>query len=1277
MGGMVASMGQDPNSDGAEDGHHNAPGPMAPSVPGTLKIEFGKAISLDIPRERFPLVTTLTSEGYGYFVRNMPAIWLQAEGCPPPLDMPIYNQSLSIGNHYLRRHGFAVSHVDEDGWPVAQKPKILSLGPTTLPVNREIAPTTQHGCYSMLERPLGEACAARNFSNMGFDAIVANDFAQYYTPQELAWLIYNNGPLHAWQMQYEKVSGHLCGNEVFYVLNDENGNVRISYGKHIQSIGSNMAWLRHGSKYVSFEVGDVEVSGTLAATVSLRQGEWALYKLVFLEDVMWPQPVADSDSSTMMSDSYYGRMTALERHFVVGSPSNDIVSFPMELSNVVLWSHGSQIYCFTSGGTLWYVDKALVYSTADWIAYKPRVATTFAGIQAYARVQARSYRAKPEQTHRIVGLSAALGFVLNVDTEISALLAMVHTRKKHLDLLNNLLAFNTHKINSPWPILKILAWVVLFVVIFAIWQLNLELGEPYQYFYTAAPFGRPDINYIQYLCSFIYDKFLMFGGWYVVFGVAFVLSLLWWLLPTFRWHISTVDHLVKRSMAWMFVSQAREYVGKILGHFPPGSPPFHFHHQLPLSKVVVVPAVVSQKKGIAPKPALEIGADTHPEDVENDQPIFWYDDTSIEEDSVPPYWHLDPSDSGSSYFMIHSAVPTAPPLPARPVPLRDPHSGTKVQALWKDILVGGTRTMQLTMVRKQAREMFAVHRPPLAPLLTVEDVLKKFRDGEYDSSLVLELPKSDAHYDESESSDFLVPYGVCTDLGGPILPLVSPGTLIIAFCERMGIKRPADDDVLFQEALVDYKQALFDMYLNPTTLCTTAKVFCTEPIRPLTWAQWQSKFSTGKRKSHERALVEIREGARIRTSSVVHVKKEVLLKGRILDDVQTFKRPRIISAKHRTYDVVEAPWSAAKQLRQAEIMDETHFIIFGGVSAYHVGRRVNAKISKLRELGFNDSEHCLFIISQDTKDHDGSTKRQQRKAHFDLEEKLGRDEVGLAARRETAIYSGADHQGFKVMVDSAISSGESTTLSNNTDITGANVIAGLRRCEKAGLKIVWDMSFAVVCGDDADVFVVTLKQNFRAYEDCYTHYHAEIGFRLELTIHDGIENLARAGFCSARFIRFVDVRTGELTLYLLPMIGRCFAKLGWFVNPNPALVHQSYKGDLISRAVQFYPLQVMRRFFMALYDKAHAVNATKAILTRTAVELHMGEADFAGETDSMHLMECPETYEDLEIAYGMGFSGHIDSACHAFTSQPFGTIVSDEIIGTFMDYDEFQDDHIF
>lgn len=1185
-------------------------------VAGDTRVEYNTV--------KMELSVHLVQSALQYFNRNFPTCDFVPTQDVWPVESPVYVQACMAGAHFIRRFlAKTIIHVDPEGWPLPQWPKFMSLGPvpSTLECARSIAQPDHYG-FLVSHSTAIDVCSAYDANNVGFEAIIAIDYIQYYSPEELAYLIFMNGDLYCWQMSYDKVSGHLCNNEVSYVMHNEEGDLRFAYGHGVTSVGNNLSWIRTGSKHVAFSRRGHDISGMLAVTALIRCGEWRLYHVRFLEGQRWPLPVRDNDLEGMMSDSYFGRMDGLERHFVAGMPAHDLVTYPLALSNVKLYSYGSQIYCFGSGRTLWYVDKALVYSCADWIAYKPRTANSFAGIQSYARVAARQYRARPEQTHRIVGLSAMLGFSLNVEHEIAALVAMVHKNKKQLDLLNNLLAFTTHNVNPFQQLLKVFLMVFVLLIILSLGEFHLQLGEPFSWMYTGAVYGRPDVNYIAILFDRAIWFFVYLQLYWVFVAAALFIGVLWFFEPGYKWRTSTVDHLSRASMWLRAIAGAPRW--RILGFFPPGAPSFDFSHSLPLRKVVVDLLQDTPLHSKAVVADLVIHHDEHPEDSHLPMPDPYASNDLLQD----PVFH-------SEIDLASGVVASAPELhllsqhPRLPVltaanfraPVAD-HFSTPLLAEVQGLFNRGVKNVSLVYARKTARDVFAVYREPLRPKLSFTDVMVKYNSKNYDNSLLVFPPTTDGQWDEMESFDYLVPVGCVTDAGHPIIPHVDAGTLIVAFCERMGKPRARQDDPAYLRALADHERNLSQAYFHPRERCSTAKAFLQDGIiHALSDEQWDAKFSSGKRKRHEAARVKLRAGAKVVTKSVVHIKKEVLLKG-VNDDVQTFSRPRIISAKDATYDVVEAPFTGAKQIRQAEIFDETHYILFGGISSTDMGRRVASKLNRI-PVG-----RRIIVEGQDTNDHDGSYTRKVKAAYTRHQVRLGRTPQSAAVVSETEIYRARDHNGSQMEVDSAVSSGVSATLCENTDLTAVNMVSGW---DATMLDIDWEYSFVVACGDDGMSVIVLPEDDVSDIDAALKSYkqkHLDLGYTLEVEWVEGVNNLSKIQFCSARFVSVTD-STGKFTLYLMPNIGRCFAKLGWFANPMPDTLDQCYRGDLLCRAVQFAPIKMLYECFSGMYEKLRRSDEPINRHVEFALKLSSDWIPY-----SVALVECPETWQDLAVAYG-------------------------------------------
>lgn len=1178
-----------------------------------------------VNRRNFRLYAHFGKSEFAVFRRNYS--FADFEAVPMPLNVPNpnYFQALHCGAQHL--------------FDIGPRGRVLAIGevPDYVPFERMIFQPTHFGHYYHASNPRSVVTNAVDAGNAGFDYCLSLNTISQYTNEEIAFLCFQNNYVDSYQLVYEKVSGHLCGNDVFYVMHDADQHMRVTIGKSTQVVVSAQTWLRDGSVPVAFfNFTGARVSGILYATRIAQHGEWHHIRYHFADGADWPPPVRDPDASTMMADSYYGRMAAVERHFVAGSSLHDIVSFPMYLSNAIFMSFGTQVYAFATDGTLWYVDKALVYSCADWIAFKPRNATTFAGVQAYARVQARSYRAKPEQTHRIVGMSAALGFVLNLQTEIGTLLSIVSKNRKQIDLLNSLIAFNKVEVNPIKPILKglfLLAFVWLFV---AIAWLHVELGEPYRWLYTGAAFGRGDVNFFTYIGDYIVFTFEYLRLWLALITLLCAALLAHVFRLRHVWNISTVDHLVPKRLhqwfSWIWGKQPRVLPGARGDFLPPGAPDEPMGHPVLPARGYRLGGPIEPSSGTRPVPNVHQDSDHH-----------------SEVDSIS--WHPEPNDE--AWHMSVSSLPQR----GVEVVVDDPHVGTELQAMWRDLMSGKRKAVELGMVRKNARGKFGTWRAPVRSILPFSEMVRKYDVGEYEASLEVEDSGFDAKDDEGESNDFLVPYGVATELGGPILPHVSTDQLIIAFCERAGVPRPIRD-AAFDTYLARYQQALLDIMLFPTTLCSTAKPLrLADPIPEMAYDDWNAGFSDGKRRVHNLAKEELARGAEVRYKSIVHQKKEVLLKGRVLSDEQSFRRSRLISAMHATFDVVESPWSASKQLRQVEMWDDTHWVLFGGVASYVIGPRVQKKLDRI------PNDRRVFIVSKDTKDHDGSLTHEVNDIHCAVEERLGRSGASLTAVKAVSKYVARTHDGHHFLVDSMVRSGKSDTLSRNCDITASNTLQALRECERRGLDIDWESSFTIVCGDDEVPVVVTLFGDFRDYEQVYVQAHLDGGFRLEMTIFEGRENICRAAFCSSYFVRVK--RGGALTLMLMPMIGRMFCKLGWFVNPNPDNVALAIKGDYISRRAQYNYIPSLARMFDTLIQKAHSNSPGQAVTRHSFYDLHVDEK--FGELWS--IAHCPETDEDLQAIYGPDALTSLQSVCDSFASAPWNTLVSPDALGWFIDID--------
>jgi len=1207
--------------------------PQAPAV-GANQYNLGTDDEpIAVNRQPYQLRTHFVKSEFSVFRRNFQhALFVPVEN-PVSTACPNYFQSLHCGAEVLL-----------DANP---RGRVLALGevPGYFPHARMIFQPTHYGHHYNISNPQSVVTHAIHQDNAGYDYCVSLNTVSQYTNEELAFLCFQNNHVDSFQLIYEKVSGHLCGNEIFYVMHDADQHMRVTLGKSTQVVVSAQTWLRDGSLHVSFvNVGGAVVSGMLYAARVAQHGEWHHIRYRFIEGALWPPPVRDPDASTMMADTYYGRMAAVERHFVSGSSMHDIVSFPMYLSNAIFMSFGTQVYAFAIDGTLWYVDKALVYSCADWVAFKPRNAITFAGIQAYARVQARSYRAKPEQTHRIVGMSAALGFVLNVETEIGTLLSIVSKNRKQIDLLNSLIAFNNVQVNSVLPILKTVGYLLLIWLFVAIGWLHADLGEPYKWLYTASVFGRPDVNYASYLLDYAFFTIAYLRLWIALLVGVITLAFLYSLRLRYVWNISTVDHLVSKRLhtlsSWIWSFRYSLPVPRRGDFLPPGAPDDPMNHPVLPIRAFRLGEPAEASSGVRPLPDFHLDVDTHSELRAVD-------------------WHPQPNEEGSGIALPRSVDP------AVEVVVDDPQVGTEVQAMWRDLLSGQRKAVELAMVRRTARLKFGTWRAPTRSTLSLAEVMRRYDTGFYEKSLEVDESGFDTKDDESESQDFLVPYGVATEMGGPILPHVSTDQLVIAFCERAGVQRPVKDDI-FLAFLGRYTQALNDIMFHPTTLCRTAKPLRdADPIPEMSYDDWNAGFSAGKRAVHNVAKRELDAGEGVHYKSVVHQKKEVLLKGRVVTDDQTFRRSRLISAMHRTFDVVESPWSAMKQLRQAELWDDTHFVLFGGLASYVIGPRVYSKMSRI------PASSRVFIISKDTKDHDGSLTHEVNTIHCEVEEKLGRSGASLEAVRAVTKYEARDHNGMRIRVNSMVRSGKSDTLSRNCDITASNTVQALRECERAGCDIDWEYSFTVVCGDDELVVVVTTVSDFRDFEAVYVLAHEQGGFHLELEIFEGRENLCRASFCSGYFVRVIHMSVE--TYILMPMIGRMFCKLGWFVNPNPDNVALAIKGDYISRRAQYNYVPLVARMFDALIQKADRAMPGRAVTRHNFYDLHVDEK-FSTLWGVRH---TPETDEDLQLIYGHDALATIGAVCKAFADAPWHTIVSPDQLGILIDVDGCGEDEFW
>jgi hypothetical protein len=139
-----------------------------------------------------------------------------------------------------------------------------------------------------------------------------------------------------------------------------------------------------------------------------------------------------------------------------------------------------------------------------------------------------------------------------------------------------------------------------------------------------------------------------------------------------------------------------------------------------------------------------------------------------------------------------------------------------------------------------------------------------------------------------------------------------------------------------------------------------------------------------------------------------------------------------------------------------------------------------------------------------------------------------------------------------------------------------------------------------------------------------------LGFNLEPKFHTGPEARYKASFCSSLFYPCNDP-SGKEVVVLAPKIGRTYAKIGWYCNPQPNIdMNRIMRGDALGRQKDCSMLPCIRHSVdkviqLTGHIKNNQIYRDKSMLRKHAFEHHCGQI----YTPSEH------TYKMTNIVYGI------------------------------------------
>jgi len=144
----------------------------------------------------------------------------------------------------------------------------------------------------------------------------------------------------------------------------------------------------------------------------------------------------------LSEDKYYGKVHhgAAFHDMASSSAATDMVQ--QVYSQLDVYSWGSYVLTVDTKTTNKAIlPKPLISEMASWIAGKPRDSTTLQTLMAKCRDKIHKYDIPPEFVPQAIVVSAILGFVVNLENEMSLMAHVVNKHQGNFAIMNSLLNF--------------------------------------------------------------------------------------------------------------------------------------------------------------------------------------------------------------------------------------------------------------------------------------------------------------------------------------------------------------------------------------------------------------------------------------------------------------------------------------------------------------------------------------------------------------------------------------------------------------------------------------------------------------------------------------------------------------------------------------------------------------------------------------------------------------------------------------------------------------------
>jgi hypothetical protein len=504
--------------------------------------------------------------------------------------------------------------------------------------------------------------------------------------------------------------------------------------------------------------------------------------------------------------------------------------------------------------------------------------------------------------------------------------------------------------------------------------------------------------------------------------------------------------------------------------------------------------------------------------------------------------------------------------------------------------------------------------PGTKPVMSIEELSSM----ELDKTAKMTVPDASLRKETSH----IVPGSIVSTHSVPVVIESSAHAVVSGLVQRALKPQPYHSNTFNKATFARFKKLIFE----PKNFEALFPGLKEEPVTPLLFTKWNSRFPLAQQKAQAKAWEECQNGNYkpwVELIRKTFIKKECLTKSTEFGVPKL--KPRVIQGAGPHLNSKTGPSIAAFAKRLVDmwsVKNKRGPTYVSGASAEEIGAAFQDALHHIADAAILEGDFELF----DTTIH-----REFLELAIEIYVIAGLHHKVLNILEQMIATKGFAPFNIYYEVDGTRHSGDQATSEENTMIQGLclsfviyELLHDVAGNESITFVDVLKAVLMLLLGDDnLTIAPLAWIENIEAIKTKLL----ELGLMFEPVLHTGPNAKFTATFCSSRFWPCTSSEGKEICV-LAPKIGRVYAKFGYYDNPPPGMdIRRLARGDALGRRNDCSMLPCIRHLVQRVIDTTTGIEEfhTMSMKKRNANNAHVTE----------YYTPNNQTYEMSKVLYNI------------------------------------------